>query len=141
MRKILSSETGQEHDGEPDHQVVGEGLTASSVLHRHRMLVFVGHVNPAERAGSLAGQQPAVDAVPVENMPARQPPGGLADAELRQADAALVLGTTGAPVLVAGRCCVGSCLDAQHLGDVGNEVAHGCYSVVRAGAEYIRIYI
>ena len=69
MKTILASETGDEHGGEPNHQVVGECFT-DGVLGRHRMPVLVGHEHPAERTGPLAGHQPAVDAVPVENMPA-----------------------------------------------------------------------
>ncbi|CAL5017999.1 unnamed protein product [Urochloa decumbens] len=122
--KIFTSETGDEHGGEPDHQVVGECFPGS-VLRRHRMPDLVGDVDPAERTGSLAGHQPAVDAVPVENVPARQPPGGLAGADPRQADAALV--RRAAAVALAGLRRLRPCLDAQHLGNVGEEVAHGWY--------------
>lgn len=85
------------------------------------MPVLVGDVHPAEGTGSLVGHEPAVDAVPVEGVPARQPPYGLADADPRQADAALVHRAT------AGLCrrCLRLGLDAQHLGNVGEELAHG----------------
>lgn len=113
----LASETGYKHGGEPDHQVVGECLCfTAGVLRRHRLLVPIGHVNSAERTGSLAGQEPSVDAFPVENMPTRQTPGSFAEPNLGQANAALIRWAT---AVVAGLCCLRSCLDAHNLGNVG----------------------
>ena len=92
------------------------------------MPVLVGHINPTKRTGLLAGHQPAINAVPVEKVPPRQPPGGLANAHPGQADAALVHRIA---VILASLRSLGPCLDAQHLGNVGEEVAHGWYSAVQ----------
>jgi hypothetical protein len=119
-----ASESGDDHGGEPDHQVVGVGCLTTSASHRHRPPVPVHHVNPAERARPLAGRlQPPVHAVPVEGVSAGQPPGGLTGADPRQAHTALFPGA--GAVASGGLCCLRWRLDAQHLGDVGEEVAHG----------------
>lgn len=116
-RRNLASETGNKHGGEPDNQVVGECLCfTAGVLCRHRLLVPIGHINSAERTGSLAGREPPVDAVPVEHMATRQSAGSLAEPNLGQADAALV---RWAAAVLAGLCCLRSCLDAHDLGNVG----------------------
>lgn len=79
--EVWASESGDDHGGEPNHQVVGVGCLTSA-LHCHRPSVPVHHINPAERARSLAGRlQPPVNAIPVEGVPARQPPCGLARAD------------------------------------------------------------
>lgn len=114
---LIVSESRDEHGGEPDHEVVGQGPLAG-VLGRRLPAVAVGDVHPAERARPLAQREPPVDAVPVEGVLARQPPRGLAGADPRQADAALLAGRRMLRLLRRRG------LDAEHLGDVGEEVAH-----------------
>uniref|UniRef100_A0A8R7TCG8 Uncharacterized protein n=1 Tax=Triticum urartu TaxID=4572 RepID=A0A8R7TCG8_TRIUA len=117
-RRRSVSEPWDEHGGEPDDEVVGQGALAG-VLGRGLPAVAVGDVHPAERARPLAEREPPVDAVPVEGVLAREPPGGLAGADPREADAALLAGRRMLRRLLRRRR-----LDAEHLGDVGEEVAH-----------------
>lgn len=91
------------------------------MLGRRRLpAVSVDDVDAAERARPLAEGKPPVDAVPVERVPARQPPRGFAGADPRQAHAALRRSAVDIQLLRFRR----RYLDAQHLGDVGEEVAH-----------------
>lgn len=126
------SESWDEHGGEPDDEVIGELVTAGGVLRRRHRPVSVGNdVHSAERARALAQREPPVDAVPVERVPARlQPPRGLADPDPRQAHAALRRAAVLQPLRLRRRRRY---LDAHHLGDVGEEVAHGGRTAAAAG--------